>query len=277
MLTDSHCHLDDPKVAPDFDAVLDRAAAAGVTRMLSIGTGDGPPELDRAVRLAELYPQIYATVGVHPHDAAKATPETIPQLEALARNPRVVAIGEIGLDYHYDLSPRDVQRRLFIDQLNLAKALALPIVIHTREAWADTLAILKDHYKEEGGIMHCFTGDAVRAREALDLNLHLAFGGVTTFKTAAAIREAAALVPDDRLLIETDAPYLAPIPWRGKRNEPSFITQTVRTLAEVRSTTPEHIAAITTANFERLCLTRGLTGGLPPPNANRYTGVSDEN
>jgi len=268
MLIDSHCHLDDPKFAADLDAVLERAATAGVTHMLCIGTGDGPPELDRALRLAEKYPQIHATIGVHPHDAAKATAETIPHLRKLARHPKVVAIGEIGLDYHYDFSPRDTQRRVFIEQLELAAELGLPISIHTREAWDDTIGILKDHWRGEG-IMHCFTGTPEQAREALDLNFHLAFGGVITFKTAESIREAAALTPDDRLLIETDAPYLAPIPWRGKRNEPSFITQTVSKLAEVRGTTPEHIATITSANFERLCL--------QPRNANRYTGVSDEN
>jgi TatD DNase family protein len=263
MLTDSHCHLDDPKFVVDLDAVLERAAAAGVTRILTIGTGDGPPELDRAVRLADRYPQIYATAGVHPHDAAKATPETIPQLRALAQHPKVLAIGEIGLDYHYDFSPRDIQRRVFVDQLNLAAELGLPISIHTREAWDDTIAILGNApYRRvaQGGIMHCFTGDAAQARQALDLNFHLAFGGVITFKTAETIREAAALTPDDRLLIETDAPYLAPIPWRGKRNEPSFITETVRMLAEVRGTTSEHIATITTANFERLCLQPRYTG-----------------
>ncbi len=273
MLTDSHCHLDDPKFAPDLEAVLDRAAAAGITRMLCIGTGDGPPELDRAIRLADQYPQIYATVGVHPHDAAKATPETIGHLEALAKHPKVVAVGEIGLDYHYDFSPRDVQRRLFIEQLQLARQLNLPITIHTREAWEDTIFILKQHWvrrgEERNAIMHCFTGDAAQAREALALNFHLAFGGVLTFKTADNIREAAAITPDDRLLIETDAPYLAPIPWRGKRNEPSFITETVRKLAEVRGTTAEHIARITTSNFERLCL--------QPRNPVRYTEVSDGN
>lgn len=282
MLTDSHCHLDGPKFAGDLDAVLARAAAAGITRILCIGTGDGPPELDRAIRLADQHPQIYATVGVHPHDAAKATPETIPNLRALARHPKVVAIGEIGLDYHYDFSPRDIQRQVFIDQLELASELDLPITIHTREAWQDTIDILTDHPGHDRarnrargdapfrrvlpGIMHCFTGDATQAKQALELNFHLAFGGVITFKTADAIREAAALTPDDRLLIETDAPYLAPIPWRGKRNEPSFITQTVLKLAEVRKTTPEHIAAITSANFERLCL--------QPVRPNRYTGDS---
>jgi TatD DNase family protein len=179
-----------------------------------------------------------------------------------------VAIGEIGLDYHYDFSPREVQRRVFIEQLELATELNLPISIHTREAWDDTIAMLKSSWRGEG-IMHCFTGTAEQARQALGLNFHLAFGGVITFKTAETIREAAALTPDDRLLIETDAPYLAPIPWRGKRNEPAFMAQTVLKLAEVRGTTPDHIAAVTSANFERLCLR--------PRKPNRYTGVSDEN
>ena len=268
MLTDSHCHLDDPKYAADLEAVLTRAAAAGVTRMLSIGTGDGPPELDRAVRLADQYPQIYATVGVHPHDAAKVTPRSLDDLRALAAHPKVLAIGEIGLDYHYDFSPREVQREVFIEQLKLADATHLPVVIHTREAWDDTLTILRQYWKGEG-IMHCFTGDAAQAREALDLNFHLAFGGVLTFKTADKIREAARITPDDRLLIETDAPYLSPVPWRGKRNEPAFMAETARKLAEVRGVTVERIASITTANFEHLCMhSRNVT---------RYTEVSDGN
>jgi TatD DNase family protein len=268
MLTDSHCHLDDPKYAADLEAVLARAAAAGVTRMLSIGTGDGPPELDRAVRLAERYPQIYATVGVHPHDAAKVTARSLDELGALSTHRKVLAIGEIGLDYHYDFSPRELQREVFIEQLKLADAGNLPIVIHTREAWDDTLSILRQYWKGEG-IMHCFTGDAAQARQALDLNLHLAFGGVLTFKTAENIREAARITPDDRLLIETDAPYLAPIPWRGKRNEPAFMAETARRLAEVRGVTVDHIAAITTANFEHVFLRSRIV--------TRYTEVSDGN
>jgi len=268
MFIDSHCHLDDPQFAGDLDAVLERAAAAGVSRMLSIGTGDGPPELDRAVRLADRYEQLYATVGVHPHDAAKVTPKSIDDLRSLASHARVLAIGEIGLDYHYDFSPREAQRDVFIEQLKLASELNLPIVIHTREAWEDTMSVLREHWKGEG-ILHCFTGDPVQAREALDMGFHLAYGGVLTFRTAEAVREAARITPDDRLLIETDAPYLAPIPWRGKRNEPSFMPEAARKLAEVRGVGAEHIAAVTTANFERLCLR--------PRNGNRYTGVSDGN
>jgi TatD DNase family protein len=266
VLTDSHCHLDAEKFAHDLDAVLERAAQAGVTRMLSIGTGDGPPELDRAIHLADRYSQIYASVGVHPHDASKVTPKTFDALRTLGQHPKVVAFGEIGLDYHYDFSPREVQREVFIEQLKLARDLKLPIIIHTREAWPDTMSLLREHWQGPG-IMHCFTGDADQAQEALAMGFHLAFGGVLTFRTADNVREAARITPGDRLLIETDAPYLAPIPWRGKRNEPSFMAETARKLAEVRGTTPEEIAAITTANFEKLCLR--------PSNATRYTGVSD--
>jgi TatD DNase family protein len=265
MLIDSHCHLDAEKFAADFSAVLDRAAAAGVERMLSIGTGDGPPELDRAVRLADRYEPVYATVGVHPHDASKVTPQSLDELRALAGHPKVIAFGEIGLDYHYDFSPREVQREVFLAQLTLARELELPVIIHTREAWDDTMALLREHWQGPG-IMHCFTGDVAQAEEALGLGFHLAFGGVLTFRTAENVREAARIVPEDRLLVETDAPYLAPIPWRGKRNEPSFMIETVRKLAEVRGSTVDRIAAVTAANFERLCLR--------PRNATRYTGVS---
>jgi TatD DNase family protein len=267
MFIDSHCHLDDARFADDLEAVLDRASAAGITRILSIGTGDGPPEIDRAVRLAEKYEQVYATVGVHPHDAAKVTPQTLDDLRALAAHPKVVAYGEIGLDYHYDFSPREVQREVFVAQLKLAADLELPVTIHTREAWDDTMSILRETLRGEQvmGVMHCFTGDPVQAQEALDMGFHLSYGGVLTFKTAENVRESARITPDDRLLIETDAPYLAPIPHRGKRNEPSLMVETARKLAEVRGTTPDRIAAVTSANFERLCLVRG------------YTGVSDGN
>ena len=249
-LVDSHCHLDDDQFAADRDAAIERACAAGVERMVAIGTGGGPPDLEAGLRLARQYSFIYATVGVHPHDAAKATPETFARLAALARE--AVAIGEIGLDYHYDLSPRDVQRRVFVEQLTLAARSRKPIVIHTREAWDDTLALIREHGLPFGGIMHCFTGGPTEARQALELGFYLSFGGIVTFPKADAVREAAALTPEDRLLIETDAPYLAPVPHRGKRNEPAFIVETVRRLAEARAVTPEHIAAVTTGNFERL-------------------------
>jgi TatD DNase family protein len=268
MLVDSHCHLDDKRFAEDLDAVIERALAAGVKRMLSIGTGDGPPGIDCAVRVAERYEPVCASIGVHPHDAAKVTAQTFDELRALAQHPKVVAFGEIGLDYHYDFSPREVQREVFAAQIRLARELDLPIIIHTREAWDDTIATLQP-YAPITGIMHCFTGNAAEAQQALDLGFHLAFGGVITFKTAEPAREAALITPDDRLLIETDAPYLAPIPYRGKRNEPAFMTETARRLAEVRGTDVDHIAQVTADNFRRLCLR--------PPKPTRYTGVSDGN
>jgi TatD DNase family protein len=250
---DSHCHLDDRQFDEDREAAIARARAAGVETMLAIGTGDGPPDLEAAVRLAASHECIYATVGVHPHDAAKATEETFARLDALTNHPKVRAVGEIGLDYHYDFSPRDVQHAIFERQLALATAASLPVVIHTREAWEDTISILRAGWRG-GGIMHCFTGDAAQAREALDLGFSLAFGGVITFPKANTVREAARITPAEKLLVETDSPYLAPVPMRGKRNEPAFIIQTVRRLAAVRGCDAEEIAAVTSANFERLCL-----------------------
>jgi TatD DNase family protein len=247
-LVDSHCHLDDKQFADDRDAVIERAIAAGVQRLMAIGTGDGPPGVDVAVRLAEQYPCLYATVGVHPHDASKAVPDTFDHLRDLLTHPKVLALGEIGLDYHYDFSPRDTQRSVFIRQLQLATK---PIVIHTREAWTDTMEILRAHYSG-GGVFHCFTGGPAEAREALDFGFHLSFGGVLTFPKAEPVREAARLAPLDRILIETDAPYLAPVPYRGKRNEPAFMVETVRKLAELRGITVDEAAAATTNNFEKL-------------------------
>jgi TatD DNase family protein len=251
-MIDSHCHLDDSKFDADRAETIQRALDAGVSQFLAIGTGNGPLDLEVAIRLAELYPFIYATVGVHPHDAAKATPETWERLSQLAEHPKVLAVGEIGLDYHYDFSPRPVQLQAFEQQLAIARQAGKPIVIHTREAWDDTLAALGRWHG--GGIMHCFTGNSAEARQALDLGFHLAFGGVLTFPKAEELREAARLAPEDRILLETDCPYLAPVPHRGKRNEPAFMVETARRLAEVRGVTPEHISEVTTANFQRLCL-----------------------
>ncbi len=250
-LVDSHCHLDDSKFDADREQVIERALAAGVTRMMAIGTGDGPPDLRTAIRQAERYPFIFATIGVHPHDASKATVESFAELVELAAHPKVLAVGEIGLDYHYDFSPRDVQRTVFQRQLEIAGESGKPIVIHTREAWPDTVAILREQWRG-AGIMHCFTGDEAQAREALALGFHLSFGGVLTFPKAESVRAAARLTPDDRLLVETDCPYLAPVPHRGKRNEPAFVVETAKRLAEVRGTTAEAISTLTTANFDRL-------------------------
>ena len=252
-LVDSHCHLDDKQFDADREEAIERALAAGVERMMAIGTGSGPPDLEAGLRLARRHAFIYATVGVHPHDASKATPETFAAMEALAAEAKVLAIGEIGLDYHYDFSPREVQRDVFVEQLKLAGKAGKPIVIHTREAWDDTLALLREHWSGSG-IMHCFSGGPAEARLALDLGFYLSFGGVITFPKAEAVREAARMTPEDRLLLETDAPYLAPVPRRGKRNEPAFMVETARRLGEVRGTPPERIAEVTTGNFERLML-----------------------
>jgi TatD DNase family protein len=252
-LVDSHCHLDDKQFAADREEVIERAQAAGVERMMAIGTGDGPADLETAIRLADRYPFFYATVGVHPHDAAKATAETFDRLRDLLAHPKVLTLGEIGLDYHYDFSPRDVQRAVFARQLGMAREAGKPIVIHTREAWTDTMQLLHEDYQGDG-IFHCFTGRPEEAREALNLGFHLSFGGVLTFPKAEPVREAARLAPLNRLLIETDAPYLAPVPHRGKRNEPAFLVDTARKLAEIRGLSPQELSAITTRNFERLCL-----------------------
>jgi TatD DNase family protein len=242
-LVDSHCHLDSEQFDADRQAVIGRARAAGVDTLVAIG-------LRPALDLAGADDNIYAVVGVHPHEAAQASGlETAPLLS----HAKVVAVGEIGLDYHYDFSPRDVQRAVFEHQLELAKEANLPVVIHTREAWADTISILKQHGPSRG-IFHCFSGGTAEAEEALALGFHLSFSGIITFPKADEIRAAARLAPLDRILVETDAPYLAPIPFRGKRNEPAYVVHTARRLAELRGLSFAEIAAVTTANWKRLCL-----------------------
>jgi TatD DNase family protein len=253
---DSHCHLDDPAFDADREAAIQRALDAGVELMVAIGTGKGPPDLEAGIRLADARPHFLATVGVHPHDAAKAAPDTWHHLESLLAHPKVIAIGEIGLDYHYDLSPRDVQRDVFAQQLRIAAAHRKPIVIHTREAWEDTLTLLEQYWAPHGlpGVMHCFTGNTEQARRSLALGFYLSFGGVVTFPKATDLHEAARTVPLDRILLETDAPYLAPVPQRGKRNEPTFLLHTARKLAELRGLPLEEIARATTENFQRVML-----------------------
>jgi TatD DNase family protein len=254
-LVDSHCHLDGERFASDLDQVIARAREAGVETMVSIGTGEGPPDLEAGLRLAEAYPFMYATIGVHPHDAAKANKETWVEMTALSAKPKVVAIGEIGLDYHYDFSPRDTQRAVFVRQLELARDAGKPIVIHTREAWDDTVSALRAHWHpESGGIFHCFSGGPKEAEAALELGFHISFSGIVTYPKALDVQEAAKLVPLDRLLVETDAPYLAPVPYRGKRNEPAFAVETAKRLAELRGESLEAVATATTANWKRLCL-----------------------
>ncbi|MCU1338495.1 MAG: TatD family deoxyribonuclease [Bryobacterales bacterium] len=254
-LVDSHCHLDNPQFDADRKSVIERALAAGVDRMVVIGTGEGPPDLEAGIRLADRHEPIYATVGVHPHDASKATPESYKRLAELLKHPKVIALGEIGLDYHYDHSPREVQRAVFIEQMLIAGEAGKPIVIHTREAWEDTIALLETYWRPRGlgGIMHCFSGSPDQAALCVDLGFHLSFGGIVTFPKAADVQEAARQAPADRILIETDAPYLAPVPYRGKRNEPAYVAETARKLAELRGVSVEEIARITSANFLRIC------------------------
>ncbi len=252
-LVDSHCHLDDAQFEADREQVVNRARAAGVEYMLAIGTGEGPPDLEAAIRLAETYPFIFATAGVHPNDAPKANPQTLLQLQKLLRHPRLKALGEIGLDQHWGI-PLEQQMPLFIEQLALAAEARLPVIIHTRDAWRATLDVLRKHWAPTGlpCIMHCFTGDPEQARECLDLGFYLAFGGIVTFPKAEAVREAARLTPSDRLLLETDSPYLAPVPYRGKRNEPAYILETARVLAKIRNVPLEQLASETKTNFERI-------------------------
>jgi len=253
-LIDSHCHLDSAEFDADRDEVIQRALEAGVEHMVAIGTGGGPPDLEAGVRLADKYPAFYATVGVHPHDAAKATPGDLRHLEQLLSHPKAIAVGEIGLDYHYDFSPRDTQKSIFIEQMSIAAAARKPIVIHTREAWGDTLALIEQHWAPTKlpGIMHCFSGGPAEAQRALALGFYLSFGGIVTFPKALDVQAAARYVPADRMLIETDAPYLAPVPKRGKRNEPALMVHTAQKLAALRGESYEDVSRITTESFRRL-------------------------
>ncbi len=253
MLIDSHCHLDDEQFDADREAAIERAAAAGVEMMLAVGTGDGPPDLERGARLADTHENIYASAGIHPHYASKANDGDFGRLAELMKKPKVLAVGEVGLDYHYDFSPREVQRSVFIRQLQIAREVGKPIIIHTREAWDDTLAVLAAEWApDRGGIMHCFSGGPQEAERVVEMGFLVSFAGIVTFPRAAAVQEAARLIPLDRLLIETDAPYLAPVPYRGKRNEPAFVVETARKLATLRGETYEQVAEATSSNFRRL-------------------------
>ena len=227
---DSHCHIDGPEYDADRDQVIARAREAGVTTMLNVGTGDPHSgAFERAVELANTHDEIYAAVGVHPHDAKLFDDVAEERLRGLVKgSKRVVALGEIGLDYHYDHSPRDVQRTVFQRQLKLARELNLPVIIHSREADEDTISILREELSgyEQAGVLHCFGGSLQMARAALDLGFYVSFAGNVTFKKAEDLREIARQLPLDRLLVETDCPYLTPVPFRGKRNEPARVVET---------------------------------------------------
>lgn len=254
---DTHCHLDFPDYQGDLAAVLERSRLAGVSKIITVGT-----ELATSRRAVELAaagdeaqggPQIYATVGVHPHHVNELVEGDYRRLRELALSPKVVAYGEIGLDYAKEYSPASMQRSHFAAQVELAVELGLPLIIHDREAHADTLAILREAGQlPSGGVMHCFSGDAALAEEVLDLGFYISITGVVTFKTAATLREAVSRVPLERLLLETDGPFLAPVPYRGKRNEPAHIPLIAAKIAELKGCTSAEIARATTANARRL-------------------------
>ena len=251
MLTDSHAHLDDARFSADRDAMIQRAWDSGVRRILTIGNGTGPDDMGCGIPFAEAHPWIFTTVGVHPHDASKVEDRHVEMMERLAQHPRVLAIGETGLDYHYDNSPRDVQRHVFQRQLEVAARVGLPVIIHTREADEDTERLLRAAAGVRG-VLHCFTSSRALATAALDLGFLISFSGIVTFPNARELAEIAMSVPADRLLVETDCPYLSPVPHRGKRNEPAFVVETARFLAGVRGISIEELASQTSENFTRL-------------------------
>jgi TatD DNase family protein len=252
-IIDSHCHLDFADYGEDRQAVLARARDAGLVTMVCIGSGRDIQSARSAVALAAAEPDVFATVGIHPHDVAHMQDSDWAELGVLARAPRVVGVGETGLDYHYDHSPRDVQREAFRRFLRLCHTSDQPVVCHIRDAHADAQAILREEgVPARGGVIHCFTGGPEDARGYLDMGLYLSFSGILTFKKAEDIRAAAALCPLERLLVETDAPYLAPIPHRGKRNEPAFVVETLRQLSATKALPFDQLAAATTANARAL-------------------------
>lgn len=255
MFVDSHAHIDGPEYDADRDDVIQRARDASLGAMLTVGTGDPHSgALERAVQLAEEHADIFAAIGTHPHDARLFDLDAEERIKSLIESSsRVIAWGEIGLDYHYDNSPRDVQRAVFRRQLRLAREAALPVIIHTREAEDDTIEILSEEWDANSrGIMHCFSGSRKLAETTMELGFLISFAGVVTFKKADDLREVAAHVPLNRLLIETDCPYLTPAPYRGKRNEPAHVVEVARCLAVIHGKTPEVIGQITTNNFTEL-------------------------
>lgn len=253
-LFDTHCHLDHEKFEGQLDAIFERARAAGVTRVASINCAHDVESAESALRIARAHPDwIVGTSGVHPHEANKLDDAVLDAIEAAAADPLCVAIGETGLDFHYDFSPRDAQLESFRRQIALARKLGKPLIVHSRSAPAETLEILSsEQARDVGGIIHCFTEDAEFARGALDLGFVSSFSGIVTFKNSKQIQEAARLQPLDSILVETDAPYLAPIPHRGKRNEPSFVADTARFVAELRGISLDTLIEATTRNALRI-------------------------
>jgi len=252
MLVDSHCHLDFPDFADELDAVVARARAANIGRIVSISTRVA--RHDALLAIAERFPEVFCSVGTHPHNAHEEPDVTAADLVARARHPKVVAIGEAGLDYHYDYSPRDAQERGFRRHIAAARETGLPLVIHAREADDDVARILEEEAAEGAfpAVLHCYTGGRDLAQRAIALGLSISFTGILTFKKSDALRAIAAALPADRIMVETDAPYLAPGKFRGKRNEPSYVVETAKVLAEVRGVTLDEVARQTTENFFRL-------------------------
>lgn len=247
MLFDSHAHLDDPRFDEDRDLVIESLPDKGISYCINAGADMASSK--RSVALAQQYAIIYASVGIHPHDAKNAEIHYLQSLQELAKHPKVVAIGEIGLDYHYDLSPREIQRQILIEQLALAERLVLPVILHDREAHGDLLAILKERpERERPGVLHCFSGSWEMAKICLSLGYYIGIGGSVTFKNAVKTVEVAQKVPLDRLLIETDSPYLAPHPHRGKRNDPSLVRHVAEKISEIRAISLEETAAATLSN-----------------------------
>ena len=256
MFIDSHAHIDGPEFDDDREEVIARARAAGVMTILNVGTGNPHSgAFERAVKLATVHQNIFAAIGVHPHDAKLYDDAAEAKIiELIATSPNVIAWGEIGLDYYYDHSQRDVQREVFRRQLKAARAHNLPVIIHTRNADAETIEILRAVYQQtsRSGIMHCFGGSLELAQSAIALGFYISFSGNITFKKADNLRAVAAALPLDRLLIETDCPYLTPVPFRGKRNEPARVVEVAKCLAEIHGVTLEEIAAATSANFSSI-------------------------
>lgn len=253
-LFDSHCHLDFETFGEDFADVIARAKEVGIVKIATIGSGHDVASTKAAVAIAHASDGfIVATVGVHPHDAKVASQDVMDEMERLVQDPLVRAVGEVGLDYHYEHSPREVQKEVFRKFIALAKKHKKPITIHTRNAAEDTLAILREeNARDVGGIIHCFSEDVAFAKAALDLGFVASFSGIVTFKNATSIREAARVQPIDAIMVETDAPYLAPIPYRGKRNEPAYVAKTAAVIAELRGESYESVCQATTANAKRV-------------------------
>ena len=253
MLIDSHAHIQGKEYAGEAAAVIERARAAGVEQIIAVGGAGDMSSNSDAVALADSFVNIYATVGMHPHDAKDVGPDELEKLKDLALHPKVIAVGETGLDYYYNHSPRDVQRRVFAQFIHMARETELPIVVHERDAASDGAELLRSEgEKKLRGVIHCFTGNYEAARAYLDLGFYISFTGIITFKNAQALRDVVRQIPLERMLVETDSPYLTPVPHRGKRNEPAYVRLVAATVASVKAVTLEEVARVTTDNTRQL-------------------------